>query len=110
MSKENKAPEQEQLTPEQEIARLRQQLADKDAILDETVQALKNAEAAKGSSLPVVSFEDEQYRLLAAKANIKGKVYTAAEVAESKELIQHLIKIKSGLLQKIEATEEESNA
>lgn len=97
------------LTPEQEIAQLKAQIAAKDTALEsskkiigEQAEALATKEIQVGSKHPVVMVDKTHYAFLG-KGNIiiDGKSFTAKEVMESKEMVAGLIKIGSGLVKKI---------
>lgn len=106
------------LTPEQEIEKLKADLATanadlskKDAALDtskkliqEQAEALATKEVQAASKNPVVMVDKTHYAFLG-KGNIiiDGKSTPAKEVMESKEALAYLLKIGSGLMKKITA-------
>ena len=109
------------LTPEQEIEKLKADLAaaqadsaKKDAALEaskqiigEQAEALATKEIQVASKHPVVMVDKTHYQFLG-KGNIiiKGKATPAKEVMENKEALAYLIKIGSGLMKKVTAKKE----
>lgn len=104
------------LTPEQEIEKLKSDLAaaeaesaKKDAaieaskkIIGEQAQALATKEIQMTSKRPVVMVNKKHYQFLGqGNVIVDGKSFTAKEVMENKDLLNHLIKIESGLIKEI---------
>lgn len=104
------------LTPEQEIEKLKAELATeksesakKDAalvkskeLISEQAEALATKEIEVASKNPIVMVDKTHYEFLG-KGNIimDGKSFTAKEVMEDGAKLAHLIKIDSGLMKKI---------
>jgi hypothetical protein len=104
------------LTPEQEIEKLKADLAtanaesakkdkaleDSKKIIGEQAEALATKEIQVASKHPVVMVDKTHYSFLG-KGNIiiDGKSTPAKEVMESKEALAYLIKIGSGLMKKV---------
>lgn len=74
------------------------------ALIDEQNERLALAEASRGNKFPVVAHNKKKYQICAAKIQhpLKpGVTVTANELAQDKELIALLVKIKSGVLQEV---------
>lgn len=97
------------LTPEQEIAQLKEQLAAKDAALEsskgiiaEQAQALATKEIEAASKHPVVMINKKHYKFLGkGTIIIDNKPYEAKEVMADAALLGKLLDKKSGLLKEI---------
>lgn len=106
------------LTPEEEIAKLKKDLAEAQAesskkdkalekskeLIQEQAERLATKEIQASSKDPVAMVNKKHYRFLG-KGNltIKGKVLPAKEVLENQETLKYLIEIGSGLLVEIKA-------
>lgn len=95
------------LTPEQEIAALKAQLAEKDqqiatqdGIIADQTEALKAAEAQGAGSLPVVNHDGKQYKVLARKFTLDGETVKAEtlKTEAGKAIVAKLIESGSGIL------------
>lgn len=99
---------EKQLTPEEQIKALQDQLAkeraekeEQAALIDEQNERLALAEAQKGRKLPVVQdSKKKKYQVLAAKFQHPetGKTVEAAELAKDAKLVDLLVEKKSGLI------------
>lgn len=89
-------------TPEQELARLKQELEEANGIIAEQTEKLAESELRTAGTLPVVTYDKEQYQVTAAKFNFKGTDYAAEALSSSPDLVKELITSGSGLLVKIE--------
>ena len=108
------------LTPAQEIAALKKQLADqakthgdelrsvkdessaKDAIVEAQAKQLAAAKAQGAGQLSVVTHEDKHYQVLAGQFSLDGKVITHDQLAESPELVKQVVEQYPGLVQLLE--------
>ncbi len=104
------------LTPEQEIKKLKADLAAEQSasakkdealakskeLIQEQAEALATKEVQAASKNPVVMVDKTHYAFLG-KGNIiiDGKSTPAKEVMESKEALAYLLKIGSGMMKKI---------
>lgn len=93
-------------SPEEEIAKLKAEIAKKDQALEKSKELIKEQserlatkEIQAASKDPVVMINKKHYRFLG-KGNltINGKVFPAEKVKEDQETLKYLIEIKSGLL------------
>ena len=93
------------LTPEQQIAELKAQLAAKDEIITGQAEQLQVSEVAASEGRPVVSHNKQHYRVLAPQFDVEGTTIKASELKDKPELIKTLVEKKSGLLQLITKAE-----
>jgi hypothetical protein len=104
------APAPAALTPEQEIAALKQQLADaqgesqaKDAIIEGQATQLAVATLQGANSLPIISHEGKHYQVLAAVFGLSdGTKVKAEDLKTNTAVVTELVESGSGILQLIE--------
>lgn len=89
-------------TPEEKIARLEQELGQAQGIINEQTEQLEAKQLQTAGTLPVISYEKQNYQAQAAKFHFNGVDYTAQELASNADLVKQLLEAKSGLLIKIE--------
>ena len=71
------------------------------AMNDELQASLEVSEQRKSvgpNVLPIVSHKSKNYQLAYPSIRYNGKIYSAEQVAADKDIIEELIKIKSGML------------
>lgn len=94
---ETRKPTIESLTAEN--ARLQGELEASQGIVAGLTEQLANVETSqKQSDVVVVTYEKQQYRVLAKKFQVKGQEVEAKDLGKNKEALQHLVESKSGLL------------
>ncbi|UOQ99893.1 hypothetical protein MUN81_10420 [Hymenobacter sp. 5317J-9] len=101
----NKTP----LTPEQEIAELKRQLAESNAekeaqasIISTQEEQLAAAAVQGAGALSVVTHDKKRYQVLAGRFSLKGVSITHQELKSKPELVQQLVEENSPLLELIE--------
>ncbi|MNH43475.1 hypothetical protein D3C79_1053890 [compost metagenome] len=63
----------------------------------------KNIEAAAtAASLPTVSFEKKNYKVVMPCFELEGKKYTAADLTTNSKLVAELVKMEAGVLEPVE--------
>ncbi|WP_201979328.1 hypothetical protein [Hymenobacter rubidus] len=119
------ADDNKELTPAQQIAALKKQLADqgkahgeeiqrvreessaKDAIIEGQAQQLAAAKAQGAGQLSVVTHEGQHYQVLAGQfTTAAGQLVKHDELQANPALVQQLLDDESGLLQLLEAQAE----
>ncbi|RSK44701.1 hypothetical protein [Hymenobacter perfusus] len=94
---ETRQPTVESLTAEN--VRLQGELDVAQAVIAGQAEQLANVETAqKQGDVVVVSYEKQQYRVLAKKFSIKGEEIKAEELGKNKAALKFLVESKSGLL------------
>lgn len=89
-------------TPEEKNIRLEKELAEAKGIIDEQTEQLEAKQLQTAGTLPVISYDKQNYQAQAAKFHFNGVDYTAQELAGNTDLVKQLLEAKSGLLVKIE--------
>lgn len=90
-------PTIESLTAEN--VRLQGELDVAQAVIAGQAEQLANVETAQQQgNVIVVTYDKQQYRVLAKKFAIKGEEITAEQLGKNKEALKHLVESKSGLL------------
>jgi septal ring factor EnvC (AmiA/AmiB activator) len=90
---------------EDELAASNAEKEEQAKLLEEQEERLSLAEAQKGKPLPVVLHNKKKYQVLAAKIQHPTNpevTVSAAQLAEDKDLIALLVKIRSGVLVEVE--------
>ncbi|OUJ68658.1 hypothetical protein [Hymenobacter crusticola] len=108
-STEQQASAPKELTLEQQLEQLKQQLAakeqesaDKDAIIEGQTEQLKAAEAQGAGALPVIIHEKKRYQVLARKFIIRNIEVDAEKLKTDKDLVKELVENGSGLLKALD--------
>lgn len=84
------------------ITKQNEQIANLESENAELSQLLAEArEHPAGHSVPEFTFEKKKYRVTAGKFNFDGKIHSAAELIENKELQAQLIQLGVGFIEEV---------
>jgi cellobiose-specific phosphotransferase system component IIA len=94
-------------TTKQQLADAQEELATANGIVEEVSQRLANADAISAESgTHVLTFEKQQYKVLAPTLQHKGVKYEAKDLSKYPEVLKDLIGDGKGLVQPITAAKE----
>jgi len=94
--------ENKQETGEGLVARLQRELEAAQTIIGEQAEQLEAKTLQGTGALPVITYNRQNYQVLAAKFHFKDVDYKAEDLVGNADLVKLLLEAKSGLLQKIE--------
>ena len=89
-------------TGEELVARLKWELEEAQNIIGEQAEQLEAKTLQGTGSLPVITYNKQNYQVLAAKFHFKDVDYKAEDLAGNADLVKKLLEAGSGILQKIE--------
>ena len=89
-------------TPEEKIARLERELGEAQGIIGEQQEQLVAKTLQGTGSLPVITYNKQNYQVLAAKFHFKDVDYKAEDLTTNSDLVKQLLEAQSGILHKIE--------
>jgi uncharacterized protein YydD (DUF2326 family) len=89
-------------TAEETIARLQRELGEAQGIIGEQAEQLEAKTLQGTGALPVITYKQQNYQVLAAKFHFNDVDYKAEDLAGNGDLVKKLLEAGSGLLQKIE--------
>ncbi len=89
-------------TSEELVARLQRELSVAQNIIGEQAEQLEAKTLQGTGSLPVITYKQQNYQVLAAKFHFNDVDYKAEDLAGNGDLVKKLLEAGSGLLQKIE--------